>query len=122
MFSLLDILLGAAGVLVAVGISAPFLMLRRRGRAGPGGPPRGDRGSRASETAARTAPAEVDPDARVVGAADLVPRGRPRPLRPALHDPPARPGAVRDADRPRRGQADVHGPARRAPPRGGGAD
>ena len=30
MFSLLDILLGAAGVLVAVGISAPFLMLRRR--------------------------------------------------------------------------------------------
>jgi hypothetical protein len=30
MFSLLDILLGAAGVLVALGISAPFLMLRHR--------------------------------------------------------------------------------------------
>jgi hypothetical protein len=29
MFSLLDILLGTAGVLVAVGISAPFLVLRR---------------------------------------------------------------------------------------------
>ncbi len=30
MFSPLDILLGAAGVLIAVGISAPFLLLRRR--------------------------------------------------------------------------------------------
>jgi hypothetical protein len=30
MFTPLDILLGAAGVLVAVGISAPFLMLRSR--------------------------------------------------------------------------------------------
>lgn len=30
MFTPLDILLGAAGVLVAVGICAPFLMLRSR--------------------------------------------------------------------------------------------
>ena len=29
MFSPVDILLGAAGVLVAVGISAPFLLLRK---------------------------------------------------------------------------------------------
>jgi hypothetical protein len=38
MFSLLDILLGAAGVLVAVGISAPFLMLRRGTRAARSAP------------------------------------------------------------------------------------
>jgi len=30
MFTPLDILLGAVGVLVAAGISAPFLLLRRR--------------------------------------------------------------------------------------------
>ena len=51
MFSPLDILLGAAGVLVALGISAPFLRLRR---------PRPAR-------VARTAPVPAPAPAQVAG-------------------------------------------------------
>jgi hypothetical protein len=51
MFSPLDILLGAAGVLVALGISAPFLWLRRPRPAG----------------VARTAPVPAPAPAQVAG-------------------------------------------------------
>src|SRR3712207_1142781 len=78
--------------------------------------------SHAAATATRPEAAVRDPDGRLVDAPERVPREAPRALRQALHDPPRRHPALRDALRPGRDQGGLPGTAGRPPPGRGGED